>query len=153
MSHPTLRFAGLNDIDDILVLAKKLYHGSPYASLTINEEKIRGLLEKIIVEGGRDYLVLLSYDGDRTVGVLVGHAYEPVFSTDKVAIEMLWYLEPEFRNGVRGRDMMDAYEYWAKGVKAKVVQYGLLSSSPEGMASLYKRRGLDRVEQIFQKVL
>lgn len=153
MTHPTLRFAGLNDIDAILDLAKELYKDSPYSPLSVNPVKVRATLEKIIVESKGEYVILLSVDGQEIVGVLVGYVYSPVFSDDRIAIEMLWYLKPEHRSGNRGVDMMDAYEYWAKGVGAKVIQYGYLSSSPEGMLKLYRRRGFELSEQIFQKVL
>lgn len=150
--HPTLRFAGLNDIDGIIELAKKLYAESPYKVFQLDLSKVRAGLEKFIIEGGKNHLALLSHDNGRTVGALVAYAYEPLFSNERIAVEVLWYLDPSFRTSTRGVEMMNAYEYWAKGVGCKVAQYGILSSSPSGMEKLFDKRGLELTERIYQKV-
>lgn len=150
--HPSLALAGLNDIDDILELAKEFHVETPYSPLNLDLTKIRVSLEKFIIEQGTDHLVLLSKSEGKVVGVLAAYAYEPLFSRERMAIELFWYLKPEFRRGSRGTEMMDAYEYWARKAGCVLVQYGVLASSPDGMKKLYERRGMDLTEQIYQKV-
>lgn len=151
--HPTLRFATLEDIPAIMKIAEELYKTSPYRVFKLNPDKARAMLEKAIVEGPKKFLVLLSYHADKVVGVLVAYAYTPIFSSTQTCNEILWYLTPEYRTGKRGLAMMKAYEYWARKAGCEVIQYGILSTSPEGMKKLYERNGLVEVERFYNKAL
>lgn len=151
--HPTLRYATLEDIPHLLELGQKLFKGSPMEPMKFDPDKAKAQLEKAIIGDKKDFLVLVSYYEDRVVGVLAAYAFTPVFTNQRIACEVFWYLEPEFRKGSRGIDMMKAYEYWAKLVGCVVAQYGWLVSSPERMPVLYERTGADLAEQVYYKVL
>jgi hypothetical protein len=151
--HKTLRHATLDDIPWIITEASKEFQESPYIEFGVNRAKARQLLEKLIIEGQENGVVLLSYDGSKIVGCLAAYAFSPLFSTNRIATECLWFLSEEYRKTARGLDMMKAYEYWAKLVGCTHVQYGLLSTSPERMKSLYDRTGAKMTEQIFTKRL
>jgi GNAT superfamily N-acetyltransferase len=110
-------------------------------------------LEKAIIGDQKDFLVLVSHHEGQPVGVLAAYAFTPVFTNQRIACEVFWYLEPQFRKGNRGTDMMRAYEYWAKLVGCVVAQYGWLVSSPEKMPILYERTGAGLAEQVYYKVL
>lgn len=49
--------------------------------------------------------------------------------------------------------MKQAYEYWAKLVGCEFVQYGVLSTSPEGLDKLYERDGMKMSEKVYIKRL
>lgn len=151
--HQTLRHARLSDLPELLELAKSLTAGSPMEALSVDYEKARAGIEKAIISDQKDWLALVSHVDDKPVGVLVAYCFEPIFSTTKLAVEVFWYLDPEYRSGRRGIEMMQAYEYWAKLVGCKVVQYGWLVSSPEGMKKLYERSGAQLAEHVYYKTL
>lgn len=151
--HPTLRHATLNDIPELMKLARKLFKGSPMEAMRIDIEKARAQLERAIISDHKDNLVLVSHDEGKIVGVIAAYAFYPIFSSERIACEILWYLEPEYRKGRRGLDMMKAYEYWAKLVGCTVAQYGWLTSSPETMIALYEKTGATLAEHVYYKVL
>ena len=151
--HPTLRLATLEDIPDLLRLAKELESGSPMERLSVDYEKVRMNLEKAIISNQTEWLALVSHVEGKPVGVLFAYCFEPIFSSQKLAVEVLWYLEPEHRKGRRGIDMMKAYEYWAKLVGCNVVQYGWMVNSPEGMKKMYERTGAELSEMTYYKEL
>jgi len=151
--HPTLRFASIEDIPQLQSLAMSLVKDSPIEKIGVSPTKAVEQLTKFILNTGQDFLCLVSYDEDKVVGVLAAYAFEPVFSEERVACEVLWYLLPEYRKGRRGLEMMQAYEYWAKMVGCKVAQYGWLVNSPEGMKSLYERTGAVKSEEVYYKEL
>ena len=153
IAHRTLRHARLEDVPELMKLGEKLFKDSPMETMKMSPEKIRAQLEKAIISGQKDFLVLVSYDGDKVVGVLAAYAFEPVFTDTRIACEVFWYLDPEYRKGSRGLDMMKAYEYWAKLVGCKVAQYGWLVSSPEKMKTLYARTGAKLAEHVYYKEL
>src|SRR5690606_13241410 len=151
--HPTLRHARLEDIPALLQLGEKLFKDSPMEPMEFNPEKVRAQLEKAIISDQKDFLVLVSHVEDKPVGILAAYAFTPIFTDHRIACEVFWYLEPEYRKGTRGLDMMRAYEYWAKLVGCKVAQYGWLVSSPKNMPVLYERTGAELAEQVYYKVL
>jgi hypothetical protein len=150
-THKTLRHASLDDIPWIIEKAVQEFHDSPYLGFGVDKIKARQLLEKIIVEGQDKGFVLISHAEGKPVGCLVAYSFQPLFSQQKVATEALWFLLEEYRKTSRGLDMMKAYEYWAKLVGCSHVQYGLLSTSPARMQSLYDRTGAVQTEKIFTK--
>lgn len=151
--HKTLRHATLDDIPWIITKATEEFKDSPYFEFGVSKPKARELLEKLVVEGQEKSIVLLSHDNGLPVGCLAAYSFSPLFSTNKIATECLWFLEEAYRKTARGLDMMKAYEYWANLVGCSHVQYGLLSTSPDRMASLYARTGAQMTEQIFTKRL
>ncbi len=151
--HKTLRHARLDDVPQLIELARGLSEGSPMEALSIDFEKTRAGIEKAIISDQKDWLALVSHVEDKPVGVLVAYCFEPIFSKKKLAVEVFWYLDPEHRLGRRGIEMMQAYEYWAKLVGCDVVQYGWLVSSPEGMKTLYERAGAKLAEHVYYKSL
>lgn len=151
--HKTLRHARLSDLPQLIELAKSLTAGSPMEALSVDYEKARANIEKAIISDQKEWLALVSHVDDEPVGVLVAYCFEPIFSRKKLAVEVFWYLDPEYRVGRRGIEMMEAYEYWAKLVGCEVVQYGWLVSSPEGMKKLYERSGAELAEHVYYKTL
>lgn len=153
VQHQTLRHARLADVPELIELAKGLAAGSPMEALSVDYDKARTQIEKAIISDQKEWLALVSHVDDKPVGVLVAYCFEPIFSRTKLAVEVFWYLDPEYRSGRRGIEMMQAYEYWAKLVGCKVVQYGWLVSSPEGMKKLYERTGAELAEHVYYKTL
>lgn len=148
---PTLKHAGLDDIPSILEMAKKLYRGSSYERLSLDLDRARQELERFIISGKKDFMVVLSHDEGKPVGVIAAYAFTPLFSREKVAVEALLWLDPEYRTSSRGKELLAAYEYWAKLVGVSIVQYGLLSTADPRMALLYERNGCIEAEKIFYK--
>lgn len=153
MEHRSVRLAGLSDIPKILDMAKRLYSDSTYSVLSFDLNKAREGIEKFIVENGKEFMVIVSYEGDTIVGALAAYSFQPLFSNDRVAVETLMWLEPDHRTSVRGNDLLDAYEYWAKAAGCKIAQYGLLSSADQRLSKLYERRGCSYGESVYFKIL
>lgn len=151
--HRSLRHARLEDVPALLALGEKLFKDSPMESMKLSPSKVKAQLEKAIISDQRDFLVLVSTDNEKVVGVLAAYAFTPVFTDTRIACEVFWYLDPDYRKGPRGLDMMKAYEYWAKLVGCQVAQYGWLTSSPEKMKVLYERTGAKLAEHVYYKDL
>lgn len=151
--HPTLRLGTLDDVPELIELAKKLVKDSPIEALHYDIGKIRQSLERFIISDPKEHLCLISHHEGKIVGVLCAYAFIPIFSLERLAAEVLWYLEPEYRKGRRGLDMMKGYEYWAKLVGCKSVQYGWMNSSPESMKKIYALTGVKLAEEVYYKEL
>lgn len=152
-THKTLRHATLADVPILVDHAYKLYQQSTYSYVSWDRDRAQQMIEKAIVEGGKDFLVLLSYDGDKIVGGVMAYAFEPLFSRERVAVESYLWLDEEFRTSRRGSELLDAYEYWCKLVNVKIAQVGLLASADPRMAKFYERRGYRVGETVYYKEL
>lgn len=149
----TLRHASLDDVPKLMEMGRTLYTDSSYSLFGLDPARAQQMLEKFIIEGQEQFLVLISHDEGRSVGALAAYAFSPLFSSDKVATEVLLWLDPEYRTGHRGNELLDAYEYWAKLVGCRAAQYGLLSSADPRLARLYERRGAKETERVYLKEL
>lgn len=150
--HSTLRFATLEDIPELLRLGRLAFQDLPEV-FKMDVEKSKVLIEKFIVAGAQeDYLLLLSYDGDKVVGAIGAYAFEPMFSSQKIATECFWYLEEDYRGSRRALEMLEAYEYWAKLVGCVAVQYGMFTQGVD-LSGVYNKIGAGLVEKIFIKDL
>lgn len=148
-----LRHATLDDLPEIFELAKDLFTGSPMEGMRFSPRKIQSKILQAVSSGFEDYLVIVAEDEGKIVGALAAYCYEPIWSDQKIACEVLWHVKPEYRKGRRGLDMMDAYEAWAKSRGCVFAQYGILSSSPQTMPALYEKRGCVLAEHIYYKAV
>lgn len=149
--YKNLRHATLDDVPRLLEIGKVLYEGSSYENILADYDRARTMLERFIIEGQENFLVLVSHDEGNPVGVLAAYAFTPLFSTEKVATEVFLYLEPEFRSSQRGNELLDGYEYWAKLIGCRAIQYGLLASADQRLKKLYEHRGAVKTEEVYTR--
>src|SRR5690606_41060823 len=95
---------------------------SPYRVMKFDRQKGREFLLRVITGVPTDNICLVALSGGKVVGFIVGAATEPVFSSNRVAMELGWWIEPEHR-GTRGALLLyNAYEDWAYRVGCSHVQ-------------------------------
>ncbi|PZX19824.1 acetyltransferase (GNAT) family protein [Palleronia aestuarii] len=78
-------------------------------------------------------------------GILMAIALPSPFSGELVAQEIMWWIEPEARG--RGREMLDAYETWARAIGAMRCGVTCLD---DRTANLFARRGYERAELAYR---
>lgn len=132
---------------DTMELLHEFHEASPYKDHSFSEEKVYGVLEDPNV------LVLLLLGDGEPVGVLVGAAVESIFSRDKVAVEMAWFVRPEHRK--KSDLLREAFEFWAKNKQdCKFSQLTFLNDDNAGrLDKFYKRKGYSPAEYSHIKVL
>jgi hypothetical protein len=149
----TLKIAEPDDVKTLEPLLLAFFKMSPYQDLNLDLGKcLRNLMSMCIDR--KNSIVLLSMEGDKIVGLIAGTKILPVFSSDPVALELAWFVYPEYRKSPRGIELLDGYEEWAKLVGCKASQFSLLASvDPEDtdVSKLFKMRGFKHTEQMFQR--
>lgn len=156
----TCRTATLEDVPDIIDLTKEFFHQTPYAEFEFDfsEAKVRRLAEACIINP-KEAVVLMSVDKDTgaNVGLIAGRLDTSPFSDEKVAIEVCWYVRPEYRKGKRAFELLDAFEAWAKAAGAGYTYYGLMRETdapPAGpVEKIYRHRGCKPSEAGYVKNL
>lgn len=98
-----------------------------------------------------DKLCLVMEVEDRVRGVLFAHACDHPFGPFRIAMELLWWVDPAYR-GKTSLKMLGAYEAWACDQGCAYVGMASLAAEPRA-ARIYERRGYRPVETHFLKEL
>ena len=148
-----VRLAEEADIPVLLKLAENFMKSSPYRIMKFDRSKGKDFLRSVINGPKIDSICLVALDKGVVVGFIVGAATEPVFSSNKIAMELGWWIEPEHR-GTRGSLLLyTAYEDWAYRVGCSHVQGAYLPGTSVDLDSFYKKRGYVQTESSYVKVL
>lgn len=147
------RLATKEDITLVRNMCLKFLEFSPYKKLSYDISKIDNSFYSLI-EDKNDSVVILSLD---TLGIPNGMLAMKVgglpFNEDRIASEIVWWMEPEDRKTRQALELFKAAEYWARKVGATYVQFSSLSSSEETVDKFYLRQGYEMTEKAFLKEL
>ena len=143
----TIRPATMDDIPQIVEMAKRFYPESPYPAIYGDMPKeqaaglaivaMQGMAESGIVPG----VMLVAEQGDALVGMLCVHIDPATFTPAVIAAELVWWMEPEFRGGMSAVRLVRAAEDDARAKGATVFNMCILSTSPPEAAELLKMLG------------
>lgn len=135
---------------DFFDLLSEAIQESPYRYFEATDEDKRNLMHEFTKNPEEKIALLLCY-GDTAVGILAASVSSNILCPRwKVASENLWYVTKEHR-GKASKWLLDAYEFWAKKMGAKVIHTA--SFGNKVIDRLYKQRGYTLVEHSFIKVI
>lgn len=133
MKQQTLRLkiADQSDIKGILRLVKQLFGSSVYASnLDIDEEHVKNLALQYTQADQQQGCIILLVKRDKPVGLLACSHMPLLFNPKyKSAVELAFWIEPEYRNNTSLKMLLGAYKYWAKRVGCTHIMYGKMKSN------------------------
>jgi hypothetical protein len=146
-----LKIAEHKDEPFVTQMALKFYAESPYRGIPIDNKKVTNVIEHLM---GSDLclVLLLVSDRDEPVGMIAGHVNEMIFSTDRMASEVVWWVDPEYRGTKHSLSLLDGFEYWAFKSGCKYVQMSSLGGPKSGVLDrLYSKRKYINTEQAYVK--
>lgn len=136
----------------VLPMVSKFLATTTYKSLPLDLEKIAVGTKELIEAGVDTSVLILSMDGEEAVGLLGIKAFVLPVNDLKIAQEILWWVEPEYRKSRRGLELYMAGEYWAKKVGCSLMQMVSQETFPE-VEVFYERKGYRKAEQAWIKEL
>jgi len=107
-----IRKANILDKEDIKILIDKFY-----------EESLKDLgmkftyytIDKTIDNFINNHIVILAQEGEKIIGIIGGMLSPSIFDENEIIIqEAMWYVEPEYRKGTLGTDLLLLFEEIAK---------------------------------------
>lgn len=127
MKHPTLflRLGTKDDLHTILDFSRKLFDLSPYSLVSefngkVVEENYLASLEMPKFE----IITMLLCDGNKPVGYMHCGSNKGQFSEDRYAVELGFYVLPEYKSLSSVKMMLSAFHYWAKEADCKAAFIG-----------------------------
>ncbi len=142
-----IRKAVEDDLLDCLMLFKQFHKESklPYSWDAKKTQAV--FLQTLALEEIEVFLA--EVDGE-TVGYLCCQVMEPLFSTEKVATEIAWFIHKDYRKTSAGFRLMTTYEEWALSQGAKYVNMAYLESIAD-LSKVYEKKGYVKAETHYMK--
>lgn len=107
--------------EDFAEMGRKAHAESQFRDIvSYDAEKVVGIARDYARDSDKCLVVAMD-EGGRTIGVFAGHIGELYFSSDKLARDVLWYVEPEHRATGVGLMLLAVFERWAKDRGVKIV--------------------------------
>lgn len=147
-----LKLATLDDYPAAEELIVNFFTAGNFPYGDIDLTKIRVLFEQAV--SSPDAVAILWIEDDKPQGLIVGQCTEVIFNTNRVATEMVWWVEPAYRKGAAGKDLLGAFEYWAGLKNCRFIQMvGLQNEYTPLLARYYKQKGYTVAENSYVKEL
>jgi hypothetical protein len=147
MTVERLQVFDINQTVDLAEEFNEIYNQSK----KFNRQKMRSLLESSVVYPSL-FFCLVKKDVDKVIGLFVGYASEGLYTDDRLAGELGWYVRPGYR-GPSSIKMLRSFETWAKEeAKADFVVMSYTTPMTD-LHKLYTQEGYERIEFTYRKKL
>lgn len=145
-----VRVATEADHGCIMAMARRfLSPDGPYGEkFSLDEDRVSSLTKHMTV--GADHLVLVAVATETPVGMLSMFVFMHPLTGEKIASELCWWMEPEFRGSRLALTLLHDGEAWAKKQGASVVE---MIAPNERVAEFYGRLGYERTDVHYRKTL
>jgi RimJ/RimL family protein N-acetyltransferase len=151
MLQYNVRLATLKDGDRLVDMAIEFFLSSPYASQGVSADRVREMIWDYLHANRKEKVVFVLADADdHPVGCLAALVSMNIFNHDRVAAELIWWIDPSHRSLKNANALRETYEYWAKATGAL---HTTLTAVDVKHTSLYKRSGYALKEFSYLKVL
>lgn len=141
-----MRIAGPEDLDEAVELVMEFISQTEHIKKYSTEEYVRALVSSIL-NGDKKNEIFIMDTGCFVAGKAIPFMYGPYI----VATELGWYVRPDFRKLGLGKDLLSAFEYWAKEVAgASLINMGSIDDS---VGDYYLKKGYSLSERAYIKEL
>lgn len=135
------------DAEQINRMGQRFVSESPYGDLlTVSPVRLAETIAHVL--GNPDGVILVSSKGEVLTGMIALLAYDHPFSGERMAFEVVWWVQPEARGD--GVKLLKAAEEWAREHGIGKVQ---MVAPNDRVGALYQRLGYAPVETSYQRSL
>lgn len=138
-----IRKAALKDVEALVEMGIKFGEASPYKEY-YTEGKVRAIAN-LCAQEWVDFVAFIDTDNK---GMIVGHASKFLLGEVQIATEIAWWVNPEDRKGSVGKELLEAFEGWAKEQGCKLIS---MISIDDTLGSYYEKCGYTLTERSYMK--
>lgn len=114
-------------------------------------EKLDKLIEDLTKEDIDNHILLIAKNPE-PCGLIAGVTSEIIFSRDKIASELMWWVDEEHRRSKVGMALLQAFELWASRIGCNMVQMVSVETEiAEALERVYTSNGYKVTEKAFIK--
>lgn len=140
-----MKVATPEDFDAVHSMCLKFMEASGYSAFT-DPDVLKDVIAHYLSADPTGYIVLLDDNG-----FIAGSTQRFPFGKVKIAAETAWWVNEEARKTGVGKELMGAFEYWAKNVAG--CDMVVMTSLDEGVEKIYKKNGYKLYERAYMKVI
>lgn len=141
-----MRIAGPEDLEEAVALVLEFISKTEHIKKYSTEEYVRTLVSSILNADKKNEIFIMD-EGCFLAGKAIPFPYGPAI----IATELGWYVREDNRGLGLGKDMLEAFEYWAKEIAgAQVVNMGSIDDS---VGEYYIKKGYVLSERAYIKEL
>lgn len=144
-----IRRARQEDVYDFVVLVNR-FAREAYTEFPVDKELTRANFMQGITDP--NFFFLVAEERGEVVGLLVGCANAPLFSKTRTAVELGFYMHPDYRDARSALKMMNEFEKWAKSQGCKSCTMVDIHTFND-LQPFYERKGYTLKEKSYIKVL
>lgn len=126
-------------------MAMKFAEASNYIEF-VSKEKLEGLIRNVISMDKTQAIIFLYEDKGMLAATVGPFAYGDVLQ----ATELAWWVEEEHRKSNIGKELLEAYAYWALKVGCKFM---VMSCLDDSVGKYYEKNGFKLYERTYFKEL
>jgi RimJ/RimL family protein N-acetyltransferase len=142
----TIRRAVVEDVPRIAEMGARFIDTEYPHALRFDAEQLAATTQRLMAHG----LVLVADAGDGVVGMLALTTYQHPLSGDRIATEIVWWVDPEVRGGRAALQLFAAGEAWARAEGATHLQ---MIAPSDKVGRFYERLGFAKLETHYQRAL
>lgn len=142
-----LRIAEPEDFDLVRSMAMEFLAMSGYESLA-SLDSIDVFIKNLLSSDKTQTIILLHEDQGMLVATTSPFLFNPSL---KVAHEIAWWVSPEARKNGVGKELLEAFEYWAK--EKCGADICIMASINDKLDEFYIREGYKLYERAYSKIL
>lgn len=149
-----LKVATADDLDETVALVSRFCHETPY-DISFDPQKIHDVVSSIINGKATEGIAILAQLDDKPVGAIIGVVQPFLLSHDNVALELMWWMHPNYRKGRTAFKLLEAFEHWGKHIAGcTLVQMSTVQElNSEKLRKFYSKLGYKSAELSFYKKL
>lgn len=155
--YSSIKVADDKDSKILLELLLDAGKDSPYGDLEPDVDVLKSAISSYLEAPVREKVVLLLIQEKLIIGLLVAQSQldHPFFGDKKIAMELVWWVKPEYRKGKEALKLLKVYEHWAEHIaECSIVTLGLFHNGMEKtLDKYYRRKGYTITESSYMKVL
>jgi hypothetical protein len=146
-----IKIADVNDIPELKRMALLFKDYSPYKDFPTDNTKLEETIYGLIQESPLSSVVLIAEVDGKAIGMIAGVAREFLWSRDKHATEIVWWVDEEHRAGP-GKELNQVFVHWAKKIGCKYLHMTALENEDKkNIVKIYKKLKFKPLESAFIK--
>jgi RimJ/RimL family protein N-acetyltransferase len=128
-----LKLGTIVDVNEITVRLFELFQSSVYSDLVEwDEVSTKEKVTQLINQGPESGGIVLLYHDTELVGLIgFSHMMQLFNQNHKTAVELAFWITPEYRTRSSIKKLLGAYRYWAKRVGCHSILMGKLKNKNE----------------------
>ena len=126
--------------DEVLQLAMNFFRAAQLPYGEVSELKARSIIQNCCDKSSVDTVVIGWEDQGSLKGIIAGQVTEVLFNENRVATELIWWVEPAYRKTEVSSALLGAFEYWGEFRGCKYIQMAGLQNDYSKVLDRYYRK-------------